>query len=86
MEEKNNCKKCCYTKWIAMIALIISVFIAGLLTGKCMANCSQMKKKCKTYKSCDYSKSYKDCSIDAYSSSTCKKKEICPTNGPSCKY
>ncbi len=84
MEENSTCKKCCYTKWIAIIALIISVFIAGYLTGNCMAKCSSMKKKCQTYKSYNNCKNYNSCSIDGYSSSTCKTKKVCPTNGPSC--
>ena len=75
---ENQSKSCnsssCWTKCIAIIALVISLLCLGILIGQCMSNCSSKKYKCKT-------KSYKNCKkTDAYSGSTCnyeKKEKKC---------
>ena len=70
--EKESCnKKCCFTKCIAIIALSISVFCLGFLSGKCIANCENGKNNCKD------KKEWKN---------HCKTKKTCPTNGKSCSY
>ncbi len=76
MENQN--KSCssssCWTKCIAITALVISLLCLGILIGQFMSNCSSKKYKCKTKSYKNYKKS------DTYSGSTCtyeKKDKKC---------
>ena len=73
MENQSKCcSSSCWTKCIAITALSISLFCAGILVGQCCASKGKCKTKC--------GKSYKKCHTNKSSDSTCtyeKKKKVC---------